>query len=230
MTGPAEIALAQKNNGGAEFHLLKPLTLTANDFTGTKLRHDTITSGGKTEIKDTLVPVGALQLMLVFNPEDFLIAWDSITAANVPNKGELMGPNGVGNIKVPFLDATAIPCRLGDEIWRETYVFTGENNLMPGNFFRVRLEIYSIGDNIVAASTRALVGPNGEFPVEPDKVISVKDEAGGTFRVENNKQNPIVEGFHRLTTAGETGNANLTLSMIHVDAAAYTMVEKRKIN
>lgn len=229
MAGPAQTAVAMKNNGGTWFRFLKPLTLSQDDLKGTRNRRDTLVVAGDTLVKDTVVPIGQLQVMLVFNPDQFLTAWDSLNAQNVPSVTELTGPNGIGNLKVPFLDATAIPHREGDEIWRETYLFTGENSEMRGQFFRVRLELYTIGDNLVAASTRALTGPNGEFPIESVIVFHAKEESGG-LTLEANGSQPIVKSFKRLPAVGEAGKADLTMSLIHVPACAYSLLEKRKVN
>ena len=168
---------------------------------------------------------------MIFNPDQFITAWDSATAERMPPLGELMGPGGVGNMKVPFLDATVVPYREGEEVWRESYVFLARNDQMDGNdSLRARLEVYLVGDNILACVTRALTGPQGEFPVEPVNAWYVKEQTHGTLLAEDNKHEPIVSGFRRLSAPGATSVCDLTMSMIHAPATKYTLVEKRKMN
>lgn len=230
LTGPAQTAIVMKNNGGTLFHLLKPLSLTKEDLSGVKMIRDT----GRTESGkpiDTLiaVPIGQLQVMLVFNPDQFITAFDSISAENYPKKVELMGPNGVGNFTVPFLDATPVPYRKGDVISRETYLFAAQDQPRTGETMRISVDLYFNGSNIVAASTRSLVGPKGEFPVFAPIPLYVSESSDG-ITLEDNKHNQIVKNLKRLAAAGDKGSADLVLDMVKAPATGYTLVEKSNLN
>lgn len=238
LTGPAQTTIAVKNNGGTWFRFLRPLTLHDSDLTTTRLVRDTSRRDSLGNVIDTLVPAGQLNVMLVFNPDDFLTGWDSAYQAGDgsgpmprgPTATELMGPGGMGNIHVPFLDATVIPFRTGEEVWRETYVLTGEDPADRGFDFRTRFEVYTVGDNVMATSLRGLVGPDGEFPLESMNVFFVQAGAGGTLDFQDHARGNVVGGFHRLSTLGATGTANLTLGHMNVPACTYSLVEKRRMN
>lgn len=237
-TGPAQTTVAVKPNGGTWFRFLRPLVLTDSDLTTTRLVHDTTRRDSLGNVIDTLVPAGQLNVMLVFNPDDFLTGWDTAYAAGSgagpmprgPTSTELTGAGGLGNIHVPFLDATVVPFRTGEEVWRESYVFTGEDPSDPGFDFRTRFEIYTVGDNVMAASVRGLVGPDGEFPLESMSVFFAQSGAAGTLDFQDHAHGNIVGDFRRLGALGTTGTANLTLGHMHVPACAYSLVEKRRMN
>ena len=229
MSGPAETAVVMKDNGGAWFRFLHPLTITASDLNTTELVHDTTYRDSLGNFIDTLVPAGQLSILMVFNPDEFLTAWDSTNDAGGGNAmGDITGPNAMGNIQVPYLDATAVPYRQGEEVWRETYVFTGATTDRGG--VRTRLELYTIGDNIVAASLRGLVGPAGELPFQPEQIFFVVDGTGGTITAQTHDRSAILENFHRLATVGAAGTNDLRLGHFTLTAAAYTLREKRKMN
>jgi hypothetical protein len=231
LTGPAETAVAVKPNGGTWFRLLRPLTLTSADLNTTTLVHDTTRRDSAGHVIDTLVPAGQLNVMLVFNPDGFLTGWDEpfVDGGGV-NHAEIQGPGGVGNIHVPFLDASVIAFRTGEEVWRESYLFTGEDPGVPGFRTRTRVEIYSVGDNVVSASVRGLVGPDGEPPMESTTVFFAEAGAGGTLELQSHDHTPIVGGLHRLSTVGAAGTADLTLGHLHLSGCAFTMTEKRRMN
>ncbi|MEO6095494.1 MAG: hypothetical protein ABIW76_07410 [Fibrobacteria bacterium] len=235
LTGPAETSVAVKNNGGAWFRLLRPLVLTAADLDTTKLVHDTTRLDSAGHVVDTLVPAGRLNVMLVYNPEGFLTAWDTAYAsAEGPSNAEITGPGGIGNIHVPYLDATVVPFRTGEEVWRETYLFTGlftgADPERAGYGFRTRFELYTVGDNVVAASIRGLVGAAGEAPLESNNVFFVEYGAAGTLEIQSHDHSSLIGGFHRLAAPSSAGVADLTLGHIHISACAFTLVEKRKMN
>lgn len=181
MSGPAETAVAVKQNGGAWFRFLRPLTISAADLNTTELVHDTTRRDSLGNVIDTLVPAGLLSMLLIFNPDGFLTAWDSTVSGGEHQSGDLMGPGG-------------------------------------------------IGDNIVAASLRGLVGPAGEIPVEPEKIFFVVDGAGGTLTAQSHDRTAIVDGFRRLAAAGATGTADLRLGHVSLTGAAYAYLERRKMN
>ena len=231
MTGPAETAVAVKENGGTWFRLLKPLILTGADLTTTELVRDTSRRDSAGHVIDTLVPAGQLNVMLVYNPEGFLTAWDTAYAdPRGMGRAEVIGPGGIGNIHVPYLDATVVPFRTGEEVWRETYLFTGEHPAAAGYGIRTRFEVYTVGDNVVAASLRALVGPAGEAPLESGNVFFAENGTGGALEFQSHDHSPVVGGFHRLTALGAAGAANLTLGMHTLSGCAFTLVDKRKMN
>lgn len=230
-TGPAETSVAVKNNGGAWFRLLRPLVLTSADFDTTKLVHDTTRLDSSGHVVDTLVPAGRLNVMLVYNPEGFLTAWDTAYASSEgPSNAEITGPGGIGNIHVPFLDATVVPFRTGEEVWRETYLFTGSDPEQAAFGFRTRFELYTVGDNVVAASIRGLVGPEGEAPLESNNVFFVEYGTAGALEIQSHDHSSLIGGFRRLAAPGAAGVADLTLGNRHITACAFTLVEKRKMN
>jgi hypothetical protein len=231
LTGPAETAVAVKPNGGTWFRLLRPLTLTDADLNTTTLVRDTSRRDSAGNVVDTLVPAGQLNVMLVFNPEGFLTAWDEpYTDGSGPGSAEISGPGGMGNIHVPFLDASVIAYRTGEEVWRESYLFAGIDPERPGYGVRTRLDIYTVGDNVVAASVRGLVGPAGEAPLESNTVFFAANGSGGALELQTHDRSPLVGGFHRLAAVGAAGAADLTLGHRHLNACAYTLREKRRMN
>lgn len=237
LTGPAQTTVAVKPNGGTWFRFLHPLVLADSDLTTTRLVHDTTRRDSMGNVIDTLVPAGQLNVMLVFNPDDFLVGWDDpYTGAGTgpldrgPHATELTGPGGMGNIHVPFLDATVVPFRTGEEVWRETYVFTGVDPHQAGFDFRTRFEVYTVNDNVMATSVRGLVGPDGEIPMESISVFFAQSGAGGTLDFQDNAHGNVVGGFHRLGTLGATGTATLTLGHMNIPGCAYSLVEKRRMN
>jgi hypothetical protein len=231
MTGPAETAVVIKDNGGTWFRFLRPLTLTPADLNTTQLVHDTTRRDSLGNVIDTLVPAGQLNVMLVYNPDGFLSGWDSAATPGGNMRGaSISGPGGVGNIEVPYLDATVVPYRTGEEVWRETYLFAGETPDARPVGFRSRLELYLVGDNVVAASLRSLAGPAGEMPLQASNIFFAEAGAGGTLDLQDHSHANIVGGFRRGSVVGTAGAASLTLGMTSVSACAYTLVERRRMN
>jgi hypothetical protein len=231
MDGPAETAVVIKDNGGTWFRFLRPMTLTPADLNTTLLVHDTTRRDSLGNVIDTLVPAGQLNVMLVYNPDGFLSGWDSAATPGGNGRGaSISGPGGVGNIEVPYLDATVVPYRTGEEVWRETYLFTGATPDARPVGFRSRLELYLVGDNVVAASLRSLAGPDGEMPLQASNIFFVEAGAGGTLNLQDHSHANIVGGLRRETVVGTGGTAGLTLGMTTVSACAYTLVEKRRMN
>lgn len=231
MTGPAETAVVIKDNGGTWFRFLRSMTLTTADLTTTQLVRDTSRRDSMGNVIDTLVPAGQLNVMLVYNPDGFLSGWDSAATPGGNMRGaSISGPGGVGNIEVPYLDATVVPYRTGEEVWRETYLFTGATPDARPVGFRSRLELYLVGDNVVAASLRSLAGPAGEMPLYASNIFFAEAGAGGTLDLQDHSHTNIVGGFRRESVVGTAGAASLTLGMTTVGACAYTLVEKRRMN
>lgn len=231
MTGPAETAVVIKDNGGTWFRFLRPLTLTTADLNTTMLVRDTSRRDSMGNVIDTLVPAGQLNVMLVYNPDGFLSGWDSAATPGGNMRGaSISGPDGVGNIEVPYLDATVVPYRTGEEVWRETYLFAGATPDARPVGFRSRLELYLVGDNVVAASLRGLAGPAGEMPLMSSNIFFVEAGAGGTLNLQDSFHANIVGGLRRAGAVGTAGAASLTLGMTTVSACAYTLVEKRRMN
>jgi hypothetical protein len=96
--------------------------------------------------------------------------------------------------------------------------------------FRSRLELYLVGDNVVAASLRSLAGPAGEMPLYASNIFFAEAGAGGTLDLQDHAHVNIVGGFRRESVVGTAGAASLTLGMTTVGACAYTLVEKRRMN
>ena len=94
---------------------------------------------------------------------------------------------------------------------------------------RISVDLYFNGSNIVAASTRSLVGPKGEFPVFAPIPLYVSESSDG-ITLEDNKHNQIVKNLKRLAAAGDKGSADLVLDMVKAPATGYTLVEKSNLN
>jgi hypothetical protein len=230
-TGPAETAIVLKNNGGQYFRFLKPITLTDADLNPTHLVHDTSRLDSNGHGIDTLVAAGQLSILLVFNPEDLVRGWDMPeVGVTFQNPGDIIGPDGKGNLSIPYLDATAVPYRQGEDVFRETYLFTGENPNIIGQSIRTRVEIYTVGDNIVAVSVRGLIGKNGEDPWVTSNIYFVNSSADGTLVAEDPDHKAAISGFHRLTEIGSKGTGSINYGYFTVEEMSCTLIEKRKIN
>ena len=235
--GPAETVKVSKNNGGTWFHFLKPLEIRESDLNTTVMVHDTMShldSLGHAVPFDTLVPAGQLSVLLLFSPEAYLSAWDSSHVTSSMTGGqemaELTGPDGMGNIHVPALDATAIPYRQGEEVWRETYVFTGDHPQNPGQEVRTRLELYTIGDNIVGIHLRGLSGSAGGPPVDPPGAFFVDRNAAGLITVQDWNHAAILNGFKTLPYVGDADHTDFDFGYMKVTGAEYTLLERIQLN
>ena len=69
---------------------MKPLVLAEEDLPGTRTISDTCRRDGDGKVIDTLitVPVGKVQVMMIFNPDEFITDRDSATADRVPSLGD----------------------------------------------------------------------------------------------------------------------------------------------
>ncbi|GEM_PF-3938627 len=208
--GPAETVDIDSHNGGTYFHFLKPLAILPSDLNTTALVHDTVSrrdSSGHAVPFDTLVQAGQLSVMLIFNPDGLISAWDTANANPPAGAGlalaQITGPGGLGNLHVPALNATAIPYRQGQGILRETYLFAADHPLHPGIGIRTRVELYLVENNIVAINLRGLSGPGGGPPVDPMGAFSVANGTDGDLVVEDWNHTSLLPGFRRLGAVGD---------------------------
>jgi hypothetical protein len=236
MSGPAETVRVVSPNGGSFFRFLKPLSIKESDLNGTVMVHDTVSrhdSSGHVVPFDTVVAMGQLSVMLVFNSDELLSAWDSssaLAASGGPERAELTSPDGLGNIHVPVLDLTAVPYRQGQDIWRETYIFDAVDPQVPGRNVRVRLELYLVDDNIVAVGLRGISAGAGGPPVMAPSAFFVEEGADGSIDIQNWDHTSIFSPFHRLDSIGPTGTATMDFMYLTIPGATYSLVEKRKMN
>jgi len=182
-TSPSELAIAQLNNGGTWFRLLKPLEITQDDI------------DNNTQFK----------MLLVFNPDGFLFGWNNNDYTGTNNK--IIDSNNNG-FYIAFLDASPIAYRDGQTVYCESYTYTVVD---AGNSlnFNARLEIYYVNedsDNIYAATIRHLVNSSNTVPASSLKIFTVEDSSSIlTFKASDDTA--IVDNFTRLEIVSQTGTA-----------------------
>jgi len=236
-TGPAETVMAVHPNGGTFFRFLKPLSIKESDLNSTLMVHDTVThhdSAGHAVPFDTLVASGQLSVMLIFNPDGFITAWDSSRSTSSilggMEQADFRGPDGLGNMHVPPLTATAVPYRQGQAIWRETYLFEAPYPGDDARSVRTRLELYFVEDNIVAINLHGLPGAGGGPPTDAPGAFFVENKSDGGLDVQNWDHSPIFSNFRRLAEIGATGTSDMDFMAATIPGATYTLVEKRVMN
>jgi hypothetical protein len=98
---------------------------------------------------------GRWNVLLVFNPKDMLFG-GADDSSNSSIQGDIRSADSSQYVSVPFLKATAVPYREGEDVMRETYEFTVTvDQAWARGTYGMRLELYLIGDNVVAATVLA---------------------------------------------------------------------------
>lgn len=231
LSGPSESALVRKNNGGTWFRFLKPLRLTEADLDTGNTIADTIgrDSTGKPIVQQ--LPSGKWNVMLVFNPEDLLFA-SKDDKSNGSVTASILSPDSSAFIHVPFLKATAIPYRDGESVMRETYRFTVNiDKPWAKGKFGMRLELYLIGDNVVAANVHSYPIDGNLAPSEVPVIFFADEAQDGSLSLQNYNRKPVFDGFKRMTTKGEKGSVKWDASSHQQDVQTleYELDEIKKM-
>jgi hypothetical protein len=204
--GPSEDALVRKNSTITWFRFLKPLRLTEADLDSGTTIADTVGTDSHNHPIVRQVPSGKWNVLLVFNPKDLL--WAELQEnGNRSFDPSIRSPDSTNSVNVPFLKATAVPYREGEDVMRETYEFSvhGMSGGIEGTY-GMRLELYLIGDNVVASTAQSYPTDGNLRPSEPPIIYFVVAKADGSLSLMDYKSRPIFDGFVRKTTVGEEGS------------------------
>lgn len=232
LQGPAEDALVRKNNGGTWFRFLKPLRLTEADLDSNTTVPDTVgmDSVGKPIIK--FVPSGKWNVLLVFNPQDLLYAGEN-DHSNSSINGDIMSPDSSAYVHVPFLKATAVPYREGEDVLRETYEFSVQiDKAWAKGTYGMRLELYLIGDNVVASTVNAYPTDAALAPPDVPVIFFAAAKSDGSLSLQGYDRSPIFDGFQRKHTLGQEGTVLWDGSSMSqaAETLTYHLTEIKKMN
>ena len=206
LQGPAEDALVRKNNGGTWFRFLKPLRLTEADLDSTATIPDTVGFNSSGNAIVNQIPSGRWNVLLVFNPSDLLFGGtgDSSNSSVVP---AIISPDSSAYLNVPFLKATAVPYREGETVTRETYEFeVSMDEAWAQGTYGMRLELYLIGDNVVAASVHSYPADGNFAPPEVPVIFFADAKDDGSLSLQGWDRAPVFDGFVRKQAVGEEGS------------------------
>jgi|GEM_PF-2964685 len=232
LQGPSEDALVRKNNGGTWFRFLKPLRLTEADLDTGMMVADTV---GRDSLGQPIIhhiASGKWNVLLVFNPRDFNYAGTQ-DSGDMGINTDILSPAGSAYLHVPFLKATAVPYRDGEDVMRETYEFSvnGEFAGTQGTY-GMRLELYLIGDNLVAATMTSYPTDGNLAPPEAPTIFFADTKGDGSLSLQNYDRSPIFDGFQRMTSVGGEGTVawDPGVSGQNAQTLSYHLVESRKAN
>ncbi len=206
LQGPSEDALVRKNSTATWFRFLKPLRLTEADLDSGTTIADTVGMDSHNHPIVNQVPSGKWNVMLVFNPKDLL--WAELSEnGNRSFNPSIRSPDSSTSVNVPFLRATAVPYREGEDVMRETYEFSVQavTGGVQGTY-GMRLDLYLIGDNVVASTAQSYPTDGNLPPSEPPIIYFVVGKADGSLSLQDNLSRPIFDGFMRKTKVGEEGS------------------------
>jgi hypothetical protein len=232
LEGPSEDALVRKNNGGTWFRFLRPLHLTEADLDSATTVPDTVGQDSAGHPIINFVPSGKWNVLLVFNPQDLLYAGQD-DHSNSSINGDIMTPDSSAYIHVPFLKATAVPYREGEDVMRETYEFSVSiDKAWAKGTFGMRLELYLIGDNVVAATVNSYPTDDTLAPPDVPVIFFAEEKSDGSLSLEAYDHGAVFDGFVRKHTAGEEGTVKWDASTMGQDAQTltYSLTEIKKMN
>ncbi len=232
LQGPAEEAIVRKNNGGTWFRFLKPLHLTEADLDSAVTLADTVgrDSAGQPIVK--FVPSGKWNVLLVFNPLDFLYAGQN-DHSNTGINGDIVSADSSAYVHVPFLKATAVPYREGEDVMRETYEFSVQiDTAWARGTYGMRLELYLIGDNVVAATLNSYPTDGSLAPPDVPTIFFAEDKGDGSLSLQNYDHSPVFDGFLRRQVVGQEGTVLWNAGPLSQDAQTltYRLAEIKKMN
>ena len=73
--------------------------------------------------------------------------------------------------------------------------------------YGMRLELYLIGDNVVASTAQSYPADGNLPPSEPPIIYYAVGKADGSLSLQDYRSRPIFDGFTRKTTVGNEGSA-----------------------
>ena len=134
---------------------------------------------------------------------------------------------------MPFLKATAVPYREGEAVMRETYEFSVTvNQAWAQGTYGMRLELYLIGDNVVAATVLSYPTDGNFAPPEVPVIFFASEESGGALDLEDYQHGKLFDDFTRRSTVGQTGTVTWNPAT-HNQASqtlTYRLAEIRQMN
>jgi hypothetical protein len=233
LQGPAEEAVVRKNNGGTWFRFLRPLRLTEADLDSNNTIPDTV---GRDSLGNPIVrqiPSGRWNVLLVFNPQDLLFAGAG-DSSNESVVADIQSADSSAYFRVPFLKATAVPYREGEDVMRETYEFTVTANeaWMRGRY-GMRLELYLIGDNVVAATVNAYPVDGELAPPEVPVIFFAEAKSDGSLSLQDYDHTALFDGFVRKAAVGDEGTVpwdSHGRAGLGSQTLAYRLAEIKKMN
>ncbi len=232
LQGPSEDAVIRKNNGGTWFRFLKPLHLTPADLDSSTTIPDTVGRDSTGALIIKFVPSGKWNVLLVFNPKDLLYAGKD-DKSNSSVSSDIMNTDSSAYIHVPFLKATAIPYRQGEDVMREIYEFSVPiDQAWAKGTYGMRLELYLMGDNVVAANANSYPTDQTLAPPEVPVIFFVQDKGNGSLSLQNYERKAIFDGFQRKQIVGTEGNVNWDATSMsqNMQTLTYHLVEIKKMN
>jgi hypothetical protein len=227
--GPSEDAFVRKNSTITWFRFLKPLRLTEADLDSGTTIADTVGTDSDNKPIVQQVPSGKWNVLLVFNPKDLL--WAQLDGNRSFNPS-IRSADSSSSVNVPFLRATAVPYREGEDVMRETYEFSVQSmSLGVSGTYGMRLELYLIGDNVVASTAVSYPTDGNLPPSEPPIIYYVVAKSDGSLSLQDYKSKPIFDGFVRKTTVGEEGSVPWGYGASANDPSlTYKLTEIKKMN
>jgi hypothetical protein len=144
-----------------------------------------------------------------------------------------MAPDSSAYVHVPFLKATAVPYREGEDVMRETYEFSvGIDKAWAQGTYGMRLELYLIGDNVVAATVNSYPTDGTLAPPDVPTIFFADAKADGSLSLQNYDHSPIFDGFVRKQAVDEQGTVSWDASSMSQDVQTltYRLAEIKKMN
>jgi hypothetical protein len=172
-------------------------------------------------------------VLLVFNPQDLLMAGasDASDGSVIP---DIQSPDSSAYFRVPFLKATAVPYREGEDVVRETYEFSvGIDEAWARGAYGMRLELYLIGTNVVAATVNSYPTDGNLAPPEVPVIFFAEEKADGSLSLQGYDHGALFDGFARKGAVGETGTVAWNPEAgtgLTAQTLSYRLAEIRKMN
>jgi hypothetical protein len=230
--GPSEEALVRKNNGGTWFRFLRPLRLAEADLDSAATVADTVGHDSSGNAIVNMMPAGRWNVLLVFNPRDLLFGGLD-DSSNSSIQGDIRSPDDRAYFNVPFLKATAVPYREGEAVMRETYEFSvAMDQAWASGTYGMRLELYLIGDNVVAATVHSYPIDGNFAPPEVPAIFFAEEDGSGALDLQDWNRSAVFDGFVRKNAAGQTGTVlwNPSTHAQEARTLEYTLAEIRRMN
>ncbi|HKP98660.1 MAG TPA: hypothetical protein VJ385_23215 [Fibrobacteria bacterium] len=156
-----------------------------------------------------------------------------LDSGNASLNGDLQAPDGSTYVHVPFLKATAVPYREGEDVMRETYEFSVDvDESWARGTFGMRLELYLIGDNVVAATVHSYPTDGNLAPPEVPVIFFAQAKEDGSLSLQDYARSPVFDGFLRKPSVGQEGSVAWDPGAHGQPARtlAYRLTEIKKMN